>query len=85
MSASAKTALQLFGSTVRAYRKRLRLTQIELAARTGMDRSYIGQIERGVSNVSLHIILRLATALEIDPTQLIEPLNNRHDLYPSKK
>jgi transcriptional regulator with XRE-family HTH domain len=74
------TALQLFGETVRAHRKARGLTQQELATKTGLNRSYIGGIERGGRNVSLQNVLRLAIALEIPPSQLLQPLDTRPDL-----
>lgn len=77
------TALQLFGETVRTHRKARGLTQQELAAKTGLNRSYIGGIERGGRNVSLHNVLRLAVALDIPPSTLLQPLDTRPDLLPT--
>lgn len=77
-----KGALQLFGDTVHLHRSRLRLTQETLAALSGLSRAHIGKIENGSSNVTLETILRLATALQVEPTRLLEPFNSRSDLYP---
>ena len=79
------TALQLFGATVRARRKHLGLTQKELSAKVGLHYTYIGDIERGERNVSLQNILRLAAALNVFPTDLLQPLNTRPDLWPPPK
>ena len=75
--AANKEALQLFGDTVHLHRSRLRLTQEDLAALSGLSRAHIGKIENGASNVTLGTILRLAAALEVKPTLLLEPFNSR--------
>jgi transcriptional regulator with XRE-family HTH domain len=76
------TALQLFGTTVRERRNQLGLTQEDLARKTGLHRSYIGGIERGGRNVSLNNILRLAVALQLPPSHLLQPFDTRRDLLP---
>ena len=44
----------------------LGLSQEKLAERTTLHWSYIGQVERGQRNLSLHNILRIAHALDTD-------------------
>jgi transcriptional regulator with XRE-family HTH domain len=61
---------QAFGSRMRALRKAKGLTQEELAFASGLDRSYLGAIERGEKNVSLINIRRIADALQAAPAQL---------------
>lgn len=53
-----------FGSAIKEWRNQLRLSQEELAERTDLHRTYISSIERGVRNVSLENISKLAQALE---------------------
>lgn len=60
----------LFGARVRYLRLRIGLSQEELADRCGLDRTYIGGIERGERNPSLKNLLRLAQALEVTPASL---------------
>lgn len=62
---------RLFGKRVRQRRLQLGLTQQNLADRTGLHRSYIGEIELGRRNVSLKNIARIADALEVDVTFLL--------------
>lgn len=45
--------LLAFGSTVRAARFKRGVSQWQLALLTGLDRSYMGGVERGDSNVTL--------------------------------
>ena len=59
------------GTTVRAYRKRLGITQDELAWRSSMHRTYIADIERGARNVTLKSILNLAQALQVTVGNLL--------------
>ena len=52
-----------FGESLREQRRRLGLTQAELAARTGLARSSISEIERGREHISLERAERLAQAV----------------------
>ena len=67
-------ALADFGARVRSRRHELGLTQEQLAERTGLHWTYIGQVERGQRNLSLRNILRLATGLQLDAGDLITRL-----------
>lgn len=70
------TATQLaqrkaFGARVRALRKEAGLSQEELAHRAELDRSYVGQVERGERNITLDNIHRLASALAAQARDLV--------------
>ena len=54
-----------FGAAVREQRLRLELSQEELADRCGLHRTYVGDVERGVRNVSLVNIDKIAAALKL--------------------
>lgn len=54
-----------FGSAVRTQRKRMGISQEELAGRAGLHRTYVADIERGARNLSLANIEKLAHALEV--------------------
>lgn len=56
-----------FGVRLREVRHAAGLSQEELALHCGLDRSYVGQIERGERNLSLENIHKLAGALGIEP------------------
>lgn len=64
--------LKTFGERVRMFRKTACLSQENLADLAEMHRTYLSGIERGERNVSLLNIIRLARALEISPSLLIE-------------
>ena len=55
-----------FGAAVRRHRELLRLSQEELAHRAGLDRSYVGRIERGEQNATLESAQRLADGIGSD-------------------
>ncbi|MFQ3668323.1 MAG: helix-turn-helix transcriptional regulator, partial [Fimbriimonadaceae bacterium] len=52
-----------FGETVRRIRRRLGMTQLELAERSGLHLTYISGIERGTRNPTLSVLERLAAGL----------------------
>ena len=62
--------LRLFGERLRELRTERGLSQERLAELAGLDRNYIGQIERAERNVALVNIIRIAKALEIEPQSL---------------
>ena len=64
--------LKLFGEKVRELRKRRLLSQEKFADLCEMDRSYIGGVERGERNVSLLNIVKIASALQVLPTALLD-------------
>jgi transcriptional regulator with XRE-family HTH domain len=59
-----------FGDALRESRNRLGLSQEELADRAGLDRTYLGGIERGERNVSLINIYAIAAALG-EPVEML--------------
>jgi transcriptional regulator with XRE-family HTH domain len=61
-----------FGNRVRALRRKLKLSQEQLAHDCKLDRSYIGGVERGQRNVSLVNIHKIAAALRVDASNLFD-------------
>jgi len=55
-----------FGKNLKQLRKQKKLTQEKLAEYAGLDRTYIGGIERGERNISLINIEKIAKALDIE-------------------
>ena len=75
---SRNPALALaFGETVRALRETSGVAQEALALDAGMDRSYLGKVERGEKQPSLDIAFRLALVLAVTPAELIEKTARR--------
>lgn len=61
-----------FGRMIREQRKKLCLSQEQLALKADLHRTYIADIERGHRNVSLQNIERLTIALEISLSRFFE-------------
>lgn len=64
--------LKEFGHHLKSIRKNKNLSQEQLGLIAELDRTYISGIERGVRNISLINIFRLAEALEISPADLFK-------------
>jgi DNA-binding XRE family transcriptional regulator len=77
-------ACALLGTTIRTLRKDQRLTQQDLAHRTGLRANYISQVERGTRNVTLFNLLRLAVALGVPPARLLHPFDTQPALLPPR-
>lgn len=60
------------GKKVRGIRKQKGFSQEELAFRSGLHRTYISDIERGDRNVSVKNIEKIARALSVKPSELLE-------------
>lgn len=56
---------RVLGDNVKTLRLSHGLSQEELAFRAELDRTYISQIERGISNPSVLVILKIATILGV--------------------
>ena len=54
---------RVFGEVVRELRQHRGISQENLAVAAGVDRAYMGGIERGIRNPSLTTIARVATGL----------------------
>lgn len=72
--APVSKATAAFGRRVRARREELGLSQEKLADLIDLHWSYVGQIERGQRNLTLHNILILAAGLQVDPGELVKGL-----------
>ncbi len=60
-----KDVLVKFGNKVREERKKLGISQEELADRANVHRTYIGMIERAEKNITLQNIEKVANALNL--------------------
>ncbi len=64
--------LKKFGDKVRHYRNLLGLSQEKFAEKANVHRTYIGTVERGETNITLVNVYRLAEALEVSVSKLLE-------------
>lgn len=61
-----------FGAKLAYVRKSRKLSQMKLAEIVDMNFNYIGQIERGEANVTIHTMRILADALEVEMKELFD-------------
>jgi transcriptional regulator with XRE-family HTH domain len=65
--------LRTIGLTIRALRRQRGLSQEALAELAHIDRSYMSSVERGLRNVSVLNIARIASALDVPVRDLLGP------------
>jgi transcriptional regulator with XRE-family HTH domain len=58
------------GQALRRHRERAGLTQEALAEKAELTAKYLGEVERGLVNISLDSLVRLAKALKSRVTEL---------------
>lgn len=72
MNKKYKPLYEAFGLNVVYYRKRKKLTQLQLAELVEIDRSHVSAIELGNVGVSFDVIFKLCEVLEITPKELFD-------------
>ena len=72
MKAEYKGLYEKFGLNVVYYRKRKKLTQLQLAELADIDRSHISAIELGNVGVSFDVIFKLCEVLDVTPKDLFD-------------
>ena len=65
-------ALLKLGENIRAVREKLGISQEELAHEAGLDRTYVGGVERGERNPTIVSCLKIAEALKVDLCVLVK-------------
>jgi len=61
-----------FGKALKVLRVERGLSQVDLAQLANFDRTYPSLLERGLRTPTLAMVLRIADALEVHPTVLVE-------------
>ena len=69
----SRQELLVLGRIIREKREAKGLTQAELAAKSGVDRNYIGMVERGERNPSYLSLHKIALGLGLSVNNLIKP------------
>jgi transcriptional regulator with XRE-family HTH domain len=62
---------EIIGSNVRGFRKRLELTQEQLAEKADLHPTVVGDIERANANITIDTLKKLAQALKVEPRTLL--------------
>jgi transcriptional regulator with XRE-family HTH domain len=71
---SSKIRLKALGKRIRDLRKSRNWSQEFFAIQAGLDRSYMGGIERGERNITFDTMCVIAKTLNIDLSELLEDI-----------
>ncbi|MEK6638784.1 MAG: helix-turn-helix transcriptional regulator [Pseudomonadota bacterium] len=64
---------EIIARNLRKIRHAKGMSQEELADRAGINRNYVGMLEREQHGATVDMLEKLATILEIDPVDLFQP------------
>lgn len=78
-SSSRQRLLEALGEVLRARREHAGLSQEELNFQTGVHRTYISELERGIANPTIVTLERLAQALGTKPSTLLRDMERELD------
>jgi transcriptional regulator with XRE-family HTH domain len=67
---------QNLGKNVKTLRRERKRSQEQLAFDADIDRTYVSQIERGISNPSLQVLCKIAESLDTDVLSLLASPTN---------
>ena len=62
---------QIVARNLRILRKQKGLSQEDLALQAGINRNYVGQIEREEKSPTVDVIEKLSSSLEVSPASLL--------------
>ncbi len=73
---------EVFAANLRRLRSEKGLAQDDLAYEAEVSRSYLSQLEKGSFYASLKIVGKLATALNVEPAELLKLPSRRSKALP---
>lgn len=79
MTKSENELKDILAENVRTYRRGKNLSQEELAAISGLHRTYVGSVERSERNVTLRTLQVLASALGVSVPELLTRKGGKND------
>jgi transcriptional regulator with XRE-family HTH domain len=74
-----------FGDRLRLARQAKGLSQAEVAPGVGLSRTSIANIERGRQRLSLHLLMEFARVLEVEPADLLPPIEPEPEVKRSRR
>lgn len=72
----SRQALRILGANIRRKRTLRGLSQEQLASHAGLDRSYVGSVERGERNVTLVSVLKFSKGLGVSLAELLDGVDD---------
>ena len=80
MSDKLQFTLKTIAENILTARKEKGITQEELAHKAGIDRTYIGYVENFKHNVTLGMLIKIASALELELIDLLQTKETKTDI-----
>jgi len=77
--------LKQIGGRIRLLRTGARMTQEDLAERTGVNPNYLGRIERGEINVTIQTLTAIAEGLKVGLFDIVRPSRPEPDTAQLRK
>lgn len=74
-----------FGERLRLARQAKGMSQAEVAPGVSLSRTSVANIERGRQRLSLHLLMEFARVLEVEPAQLLPPLQPEPEIKRSRR
>jgi transcriptional regulator with XRE-family HTH domain len=71
IDSDAHSVVAVIGRQLKKHRQRLGITQVALAERCGIYRTYLSRIENGTANPTVLVVEALANALQLEIYDLI--------------
>ena len=69
--------LQILGEVITEFRKTVGFSQERLALESGLARSFVSEIERGVKQPTAHTLLIIGYTLKIKPSKIMAEVEKR--------
>ncbi|QFR34644.1 helix-turn-helix domain-containing protein [Ancylobacter sp. TS-1] len=76
---------KLVGRNLARLRQAQKLTQEELAVRSGFSQQYLSDVERGLKNPTIITLYEIALALSVSHVALVEPDGMANEMAPEPK
>lgn len=67
---------QIIGENIKTLRQEKKMSQENLAGIAEIDRRYVQSIEKGKRNISLNTLYKIAKALDIKMSKILENIEN---------
>jgi transcriptional regulator with XRE-family HTH domain len=68
---------RIAGCVIRARRAELNMTQEDLVAESGIDISFVSRLERGLTQPSIGVLIKLAVSLQTSASELMKRIEQR--------
>ena len=72
----------LVGQVIQSYRLRKGMSQEVLSGLAGLDRTHYSKIERGLRSPTLDTLFKIAQALDIPPSDIVQQIEQQISEYP---